>query len=106
MNHMNGSRWREEAPSARKPTSHDEACASSGDDGGSPRFRKSLRNANINYRNGWFFVTFQVAHNKSILGAIVGDRCELYVLRHADEIWGGDLSPNGMLSAMLKAFGR
>ena len=42
-----------------------------------PRFRKSLRNANINYRNGWFFVTCQVAHNKSIFGAIVGERCEL-----------------------------
>ena len=42
-----------------------------------PRFRKSLRNANINYRNGWFFVTFQVAHNMSIFGAIVGERCEL-----------------------------
>jgi len=39
--------------------------------------RKSLRNANINYRNGWFFVTCQVAHNKSIFGAIVGERCEL-----------------------------
>ena len=37
------------------------------------KFRKSLRNANINYRNGWFFVTSQVAHNKSILGAIVGE---------------------------------
>ena len=31
------------------------------------KFRKSLRNVNINYRNGWFFVTSQVAHNKSIL---------------------------------------
>lgn len=30
------------------------------------RFRKSLRNANINYRSGWFFVTMQVEHNKSI----------------------------------------
>ena len=39
------------------------------------KFRKSLRNANINYRNGWFFVTSQVAHNKSILGAIVGEEC-------------------------------
>ena len=37
------------------------------------KFRKSLRNANINYRNGWFFVTSQVAHDKSILGAIVGE---------------------------------
>ena len=42
-----------------------------------PSFRKSLRNAAINYRNGWFFVTCQVARNKSIFGAIVGDRCEL-----------------------------
>lgn len=41
------------------------------------KFRKSLRNANINYRNGWFFVTSQVAHNKSILGAIVGEECVL-----------------------------
>ena len=29
-------------------------------------FRKSLRNENINYRSGWFFVTMQVEHNKSI----------------------------------------
>ena len=42
-----------------------------------PRFHKSLRNVNINYRNGWFFVTWQTAHNKSIFGAIVDDRCEL-----------------------------
>ncbi len=39
-----------------------------------PHWRKSLRNPNINYRNGWFFVTTQVAHNKCILGAIVRDR--------------------------------
>lgn len=39
-----------------------------------PNWRKSLRNPNINYRNGWFFVTTQVAHNKCILGAIVRDR--------------------------------
>lgn len=39
-----------------------------------PSFRKSLRNAHINYR---------------------------YVLRHADEIWVGDISPNGMLNAMI-----
>ena len=41
------------------------------------KFRKSLRNENINYRNGWFFVTSQIAHNKSILGAIVGEECVL-----------------------------
>ena len=53
-----------------------------------PRFRKSLRNANINYRNGWFFVTWQTAHNKSIFGAIVGDRCELNELgRRVEEYW-------------------
>ncbi len=51
-------------------------------------FRKSLRNANINYRNGWFFVTFQVAHNKSIFGAIVGERCELNELgRQVEARW-------------------
>ena len=42
-----------------------------------PGWRKSLRNENINYRNGCFFVTCQVTHNKSIFGAIVGERCEL-----------------------------
>ena len=44
------------------------------------KFRKSLRNENINYRNGWFFVTSQVAHNKSIFGAIVGEECVLNLL--------------------------
>ena len=53
-----------------------------------PRFHKSLRNANINYRNGWFFVTWQTAHNKSIFGAIVGARCELNELgRRVEEYW-------------------
>ena len=32
--------------------------------------------------------------------------CNEYVLRHADEIWVGDVSPNGMLAAVLKALGR
>ena len=53
-----------------------------------PRFHKSLRNANINYRNGWFFVTWQTAHNKSIFGTIVGDRCELNELgRRVEAYW-------------------
>ena len=53
-----------------------------------PRFHKSLRNANINYHNGWFFVTWQTAHNKSIFGAIVGARCELNELgRRVEEYW-------------------
>ena len=52
------------------------------------KFRKSLRNANINYRNGWFFVTSQVAHNKSILGAIVGEECVLNSLgKKVREYW-------------------
>ena len=51
-------------------------------------WRNSLRNANINYRNGWFFVTCQVAHNKSIFGAIVGERCELNPFgRRVEECW-------------------
>ena len=51
-------------------------------------FRKSLRNAAINSRNGWFFVTCQVARNKSIFGAIVGERCELNELgRQVEAYW-------------------
>ena len=54
------------------------------------QFRKSLRNENINYRNGWFFVTCQIAHNKSILGAIVGERCELNELgQRVEAYWRG-----------------
>ena len=33
-----------------------------------------LRNTNINYFNGWFFVTFQVAMNKTVFGVIDGKR--------------------------------
>ena len=40
-------------------------------------FRKELRNKNINYAHGHFFVTFQVAHNMSLLGVILGERCVL-----------------------------
>ena len=43
--------------------------------------------AAINYRNGWFFVTSQVAHNKSIFGVIVGERCELNALGREVEAW-------------------
>jgi len=71
----------------REPTSLGEVHGPSGD-GRRPQFRKSLRNANINYRNGWFFVTFQVARNKSIFGAIVGEHCELNELgRRVEEYW-------------------
>lgn len=37
----------------------------------------SLRNRNIDYHRGRFFVTIQVAHNKSLLGAIVGENSVL-----------------------------
>ena len=33
-------------------------------------FCKSLRNKNINYKNGYFFITIQVNQNKSIFGAM------------------------------------
>ena len=36
-----------------------------------------LRNPNIDYGDGWFFVTIQVALNKSVFGAIVGEECVL-----------------------------
>lgn len=36
-------------------------------------WHKSLRNPNINYQSGWWSVSIQVAKNKSILGAIVGE---------------------------------
>lgn len=39
--------------------------------------RPQLRNRNIDYRSGWFFVTFQVHENKSRFGAIVGEECVL-----------------------------
>ncbi len=36
-----------------------------------------LRNKNINYARGWFSITVQVAHNKSVFGAVVGETCAL-----------------------------
>ncbi len=36
-----------------------------------------LRNPNINYSKGWFFVTSQVAMNKSIFGLIADGKCVL-----------------------------
>ena len=74
----------------RKELSQDNERRLAGDDG-SPHFRKSLRNANINYRNGWFFVTSQVARNKSIFGAIVGERCELNELGQRVEAYWREL---------------
>ena len=46
------------------------------------RIYKHLRNKNINYSMGRFFVTMQVEHNCSILGTIVGEECILNELGH------------------------
>ena len=42
----------------------------------------------------------------SRLNKKVATWCNEYVLRHANEIWAGYISANGMLAAMLKALGR
>ncbi len=55
-----------------------------------PHFHKSLRNSNINYRSGWWSVSIQVAKNKSIFGAIVGDKVALNALgRAVAKYWSG-----------------
>ena len=41
--------------------------------------------------------------SSSKLNKQVATWCNEYVLRHASEIWVGDISPNGMLDAMLTA---
>ena len=51
-------------------------------------WHKSLRNSNINYQSGWWSVSIQVAKNKSILGAIVGEKVVLNTLgRAVDDYW-------------------
>ena len=45
--------------------------------------RPMLRNKNINYSRGTFFVTMQAAFNKTIFGAIVGEKCVLNELGEA-----------------------
>ena len=47
------------------------------------KHRPMLRNTNINYSRGIFFVTMQAAFNKTIFGAIVGEKCELNELGEA-----------------------
>ena len=47
-----------------------------------------LRNPNIDYGRGWFSVTVQVAHSKSVFGAIMGEECALNELgRAVHEAW-------------------
>ena len=58
-----------------------------GGDEAKPYFHKSLRNPNINYRSGWWSVSIQVAKNKSIFGAIVGDKAILNALGRAVEAY-------------------
>ncbi len=41
------------------------------------KYRPMLRNANIDYSHGTFFVTIQAAFNKTIFGAIVGEKSVL-----------------------------
>ena len=51
-------------------------------------WHKSLRDPNINYQSGWWSVSIQVAKNKSILGAIVGEKVVLNTLgRAVDDYW-------------------
>ncbi|MBR1587237.1 MAG: transposase [Kiritimatiellae bacterium] len=52
---------------------------------GEKKHRPMLRNANIDYSHGTFFVTIQAAFNKTIFGAIVGDRNVLNELGKAVE---------------------
>ena len=47
------------------------------------KHRPMLRNANINYSHGTFFVTIQAAFNKTIFGAIVGNKSVLNELGKA-----------------------
>ena len=42
----------------------------------------------------------------SSLNKKVATWCNEYVLHHADEIWTGDIAPNGMLATMMKAMGK
>ena len=53
------------------------------DDGYEQKLRPMLRNANIDYSHGTFFVTVQAAFNKTIFGAIVGEKSVLNELGNA-----------------------
>ena len=50
---------------------------------GEKKHRPMLRNANIDYSHGTFFVTIQAAFNKTIFGAIVGEMSVLNELGEA-----------------------
>lgn len=53
-----------------------------------PYRHKSLRSEAINYRSGWWSVSIQIAKNKSILGAIVGEEVSLNELgREVESYW-------------------
>ena len=46
------------------------------------------RNPHINYAEGWFFVTTQVARNKSIFGVVSNKHCALNDLgRRVEAVW-------------------
>ena len=48
-------------------------------------------------------ISFQPTGSR--LNKKVATWCNEYVLRHADEVWVGDISPNGMLSSLLLSMG-
>ena len=81
--------WRREGGWEMGPT--EVGRADEGGGGMGERYRrKSLRNKGINYRSGWWAVTVQVAKNKSLLGAVVGERVVLNGLgRAVEEYWEG-----------------
>lgn len=54
-------------------------------------WHKSLRSSTINYRSGWWSVSIQIAKNKSLLGAIVGDCVALNALGKAIEAYWREL---------------
>ncbi len=63
-----------------------------------------LRNEHVNYSWGWFFVTCQVAHNKSLFGAIVGKELCLNDLgRAVVEAWRSlpDFHPEVQLDSFV-----
>lgn len=67
-----------------------------------PYRHKSLRNASINYRSGWWSVSVQVAKNKSIFGVIVGERVVLNWLgRAVEEYWRGLPAKYPSLSCLI-----
>jgi len=56
-------------------------------------------------REGWALAVSPQAPG-SRLNKKIATWCNEFLLRNADEIWVGDISPNGMLAQMLAGLGR